>query len=298
MGRMDGKVAFITGGARGQGRSHALVLAREGADVVITDICEPIPEVAPYATATAEDLDETNQLVESLGRRCLAIKADARKSDEMRAAVDRTMNDFGRIDAVAVNHGVAMYRPWDQQTDEFWDTTIETNLSAPWRVVKSVIPHMIEQGSGSIIFTASFAAVKPAHALSAYSASKAGVLGLMGVLASELGPYGIRVNAILPGSTGTPMLLDQHMLDLFNGGPGGTVEAIKFPSQATMLLPIPWLDPEDISHGVLFLASDESRHVTGIALPIDGGMLSQPPGIPPIAAERLGSLEAQLAERT
>lgn len=206
------------------------------------------------------------------------------------------MAEFGRIDALVVNHGVVMYAPWEQQTDEFWDATIETNLSAPWRVVKAVIPHMVAQGSGSIVFTASFAAVKPAHGLSAYSASKAGVMGLMGVLASELAPHGIRVNAVLPGSTATPMMLNQHTLDLFNGGPGGTVEGIKFPSQATMLLPIPWLEPEDISHGVLFLVSDESRHVTGIPLPIDGGMLAQPPGIPPIAAERLGSLEARLAE--
>lgn len=297
MGRMDGKVAFITGGARGQGRSHALVLAREGADVVITDICEPIPEVAPYRPATDDDLAETQKMVESLDRRCLAIKADARSSEQMSAAVDQAMNDFGRIDAVAVNHGVATYMPWDQQTDEFWDATIETNLSAPWRVVKPIIPHMVEQGSGSIIFTASFAAVKPAHALSAYSASKAGLVGLMGVLASELAPHNIRVNAILPGSCATPMLLDQHMLDLFNGGPGGTVESVRFPSMATMLLPIPWLEPEDISHGVLFLASDESRHVTGISLPIDGGMLGQPPGIPPIAAEALGSMQAQLAAR-
>jgi (+)-trans-carveol dehydrogenase len=297
MGRMDGKVVFITGGARGQGRSHALLLAQEGADVVVTDICQPIPEIAPTTTATREDLDETRRLVESLDRRCLAIEADARRSDEMKAAVDRAVGEFGKIDVLAVNHGVGPMAPWDQQTDEFWDTVIENNLSAHWRVARSVIPHMIERGSGSIVFTASVAGVRPSQGLSAYSTAKAGLLALMKALATELGPHSIRVNAVLPGSTATPMLFDQHVLDAFNGGPGGTIDDVRFPSQATFLLPIPWMDPEDISQGVLFLASDESRHVTGIAMPIDGGTLAQPAGIPPIAAERLGSLQAQVDDK-
>jgi SDR family mycofactocin-dependent oxidoreductase len=297
MGRLDGKVALITGGGRGQGRSHAQLLAREGADIVVTDICEPIPAVAPYDTATQDDLDTTAKLVENLDRRCLAIKADARSSAEMKRVVDTAVAEFGRIDVLAVNHGVAINLPWDQQTDTVWDTVIENNLSAVWRVARAVVPQMISQGSGSIIFTASTAAVTPYPSLSAYSAAKTGVLGLMRSLATELGPYTIRVNAVLPGNTGTPMLHSQSVLDMFNGGPGGTVEKMQFPSQATMLLPIPWLEPEDISAAVLFLASDDARHITGVALPVDGGTLTQPPGIPAIAATRIGELEAQLASK-
>ncbi|MDT5254682.1 MAG: hypothetical protein QOH07_3636, partial [Mycobacterium sp.] len=203
----------------------------------------------------------------------------------------------GRIDVLAVNHGVAINLPWDQQTDTVWDTVIENNLSAVWRVARAVVPQMISQGSGSIIFTASTAAVTPYPSLSAYSAAKTGVLGLMRSLATELGPHTIRVNAVLPGNTGTPMLHSQSVLDMFNGGPGGTVEKMQFPSQATMLLPIPWLEPEDISAAVLFLASDDARHITGVALPVDGGTLTQPPGIPAIAATRIGELEAQLASK-
>jgi len=296
MGRMDGKVAFITGGGRGQGRSHALLLAREGADVVVTDICEPIPEAAPITTATEDDLDETKRMVEGTGGRCLAIKADARRSDQMRAAVEQTVAAFGRIDVLASNHGVAPISTWDTQSDELWDAVIENNLSASWRAARAVIPQMIDQQSGSIIFTSSVAGVRPAFGLSAYSTAKAGLLGLAKALANELGPHSIRVNTILPGSTATNMLFDQPVLDAFNGGPGGTVESVKFPSQATMLLPLAWLEPEDISYGVLFLASDQSRHVTGIELPIDGGTLAQPAGIPGIVAERLGSLQAQLTD--
>jgi (+)-trans-carveol dehydrogenase len=297
MGRLDGKVALITGGGRGQGRSHAQLLAREGADIVVTDICEPIPAVAPYDTATQDDLDTTAKLVENLDRRCLAIKADARSSAEMKRVVDTAVAEVGRIDVLAVNHGVAINLPWDQQTDTVWDTVIENNLSAVWRVARAVVPQMISQGSGSIIFTASTAAVTPYPSLSAYSAAKTGVLGLMRSLATELGPHTIRVNAVLPGNTGTPMLHSQSVLDMFNGGPGGTVEKMQFPSQATMLLPIPWLEPEDISAAVLFLASDDARHITGVALPVDGGTLTQPPGIPAIAATRIGELEAQLASK-
>ncbi|RHW26227.1 NAD(P)-dependent oxidoreductase [Nocardioides immobilis] len=295
MGRMDGKVVFITGAGRGQGRSHALVLAREGAaGVVVTDICEDIPEMAPNTTATQADLDETERLVKEIGVPCLAIKADARRSEEMAAAVQRTIEQFGRIDVLAVNHGVAAARNWQDQTDEFFDATIETDLSAAWRVTKAVLPHMVEQGSGSIIFTSSVSGVQPFPTLTAYSAAKAGLIGLMKSLANELGPHSIRVNAVLPGATGTSMLLDQHVLDGFRGGPGGTIEDVRFPARATFLLPVDWLDPEDISHGVLFLASDEARRVTGVVLPIDGGTLAGAPGIPPVAAERIGALQWQI----
>lgn len=297
MGRMDGKVALITGGARGQGRSHAVALAREGARVVVTDVCSPVPEIAPFTVATQEDLDETKKIVEAAGGRCLAIKADARSYEQMVAAVHGAIAEFGKIDVLVNNHGVGPVGMWDQQTGALWDAVIDINLTGSWNAARAVIPHMIEQRSGSIMFTASSAGKRPSPGLLAYSVSKSGLLGLMKALAVELGSYSIRVNAILPGSTATEMLFAQPVLDAFNGGPGGTIEDVKFPSQASMLLPIPWMEPEDISQGVLFLASDESSRVTGIELPIDAGTVAQPPGVPAIAAERLGSLEAQLAEK-
>ncbi|MDH6292432.1 mycofactocin-coupled SDR family oxidoreductase [Rhodococcus opacus] len=294
MGRMDGKVVLITGGARGQGRSHAVTLAEEGADIVVTDICEPVPEVLPYQTATSDDLDETVRLVTKLDRRCIGLKADARDSEQMQAVVDQVISEFGRIDVLSVNHGVALNLPWDKQTDAMWDTVVESNLSAPWRAVRPVIPHMITNGGGSIVFTASTAAMTTYPSLSAYSAAKTGVLGLMRSLATELAQHWIRVNAILPGNTATPMLHNQAVIDMFTGGPGGTLDDMEFPSQATMLLPIPWLQPEDLSKALLFLASDDARYITGVALPVDGGTLAQPAGIPQIAAERLGELQYQL----
>jgi SDR family mycofactocin-dependent oxidoreductase len=293
---MDGKVVLVTGGARGQGRSHALALAKEGAAVVVTDISAPMPEIAPFTVATQDDLDETKQLVEAAGGRCLAIKADMRSFEQVEAVVSSAIAEFGAIDVLVSNHGVGPVAAWDQQHGEFWDAVLDTNLTGSWNVARAVMPHMIERGSGSIMFTASSAGVRPSQGLLAYAVSKSGLLGLMRALAVELGPHSIRVNAILPGSTLTDMLSAQPVLDAFNGGPGGTIESVKFPSQASMLLPIPWMEAGDISEAVLFLASDASKRVTGIELPIDGGTTAQPPGIPGVAAERLGSLEAQLAE--
>jgi SDR family mycofactocin-dependent oxidoreductase len=295
MGRLTGKVLLITGGASGQGRSHALMAAREGAAVVVTDICEVIPEVLPYETSSAEELAETVSMVEELDAPVLGIKADARSSSDMQAAVDEVISTFGQIDALAVNHGVTANLPWDQQTDEVWDAIIETNLSALWRTTKAVIPHMIEQESGSIVFTSSCAATCAYPSLSAYTASKAGVIGLMRSLAAELAPHSIRVNAILPTNCETKMFLSPTVMDMFVGHENASVEETKFPSQASLLLPIPWIQPEDLSNALLFLISDEARYVTAVEMPVDAGTTIQPPGIPPLAARRLAELEEAAA---
>lgn len=297
MGRVDGKVAFITGGARGQGRSHAVALAREGAQIVLTDICEPIPEVLPYATSTQDDLDQTVRLVEDLGQRCLGIKADARSSEQMQAAVDRAIEEFGHIDVLCVNHGVFSAAPWDAITDEAWDTVIEVDLSAVWRSTRPVIPHMVAQRSGSIIFTSSTAGLKSVPGLAPYVAAKHGVIGLARVLAAELALHSIRVNSICPANVATPMLLSQPIFDLFAAKEGATQEEAAWPALNQNLLPVPWIETEDVSNAVLFLASEESRFITGHALPIDSGQANQPSGIPPQAAERLGELEYLARQR-
>ncbi|HEU4704061.1 MAG TPA: mycofactocin-coupled SDR family oxidoreductase [Conexibacter sp.] len=289
MGRLDGKVALITGGARGQGRSHAVTLAREGAQIVVTDVCERMPRTH-YDPATEADLAETARLVEALGRRCIAIKADARRTADMNAAVERTIAELGRIDVVVANAGIVTLQDWDGVDDEVWDETIATNLTGVWRTIRPAIPHMVEAGGGSIVITASSAALHGHLGLLPYAASKGGVVGLMKSLAAELGPHSIRVNCVSPGTTATPMVHTQHVYDLFAGREGGTIDDVKFPSAAMMLLPIPWLEPQDQSNAVLFLASDEARYITGVNLAVDAGQTDQPPGIPPIASQRLAEL--------
>lgn len=294
-GRVEGKVAFITGGGRGQGRSHALALGREGASVVLTDIAEPVPEVAPYETSGQSDLEETVRLVEETGARCIGIKADARDGAQMKAAADRAVAEFGGIDILVVNHAVVINKPWDQTSEEEWNTVLATNLTGPWLTVQAVVPHLIERGGGSVTFTASTAAVRPYAALAAYSSSKAGLLGLTRALAAELSPHWVRVNVLLPTNTATPMLLNQAVIDMYTGTTGKTAEDMEFPAQATQQLPVPWVQPEDLTNALLFLVSEEARYITGIELPVDAGTLAQPPGVPPMAAVRIGELEADLA---
>lgn len=294
MGRLDGKVALITGGARGQGRSHALTFAREGADIIVSDICAPLPGVV-YPAATPEDLAETVRLVEKLDRRCLASRADARDSGAMSVLVDSAIEEFGRIDVLFVNHGVAHSAGWDDTTDEIWDTAISVNLTGAWRTARLVIPQMITSGGGSIIFTTSAATKTTYYNLSHYTASKAGIAGLMRTLAAELAPHSIRVNAIAPSAVDTPLGFNQTNLDLFTGRPGGTKEDALRVYETLNLLPVGLLEPQDISNAALFLASDESRYVTGVELSVDAGTAIQPPGIPPAASTELAHLRQQLA---
>src|SRR5258708_24579947 len=236
MGRLDGKVALITGGARGQGRSHALTFAREGADIILSDICAPLPGVA-YPAATPDDLTETVRLVEKLDRRCLASQADARDSEAMRALVDSAIEELGRIDVLFVNHGVAHSATWEYTTDEIWDTAISVNLTGAWRTARVVIPHMIKNGGGSIIFTTSAATKTTYYNLSHYTASKAGLAGLMRTLAAELAPHSIRVNAISPSAVDTPLGFNQTNFDLFTGRPGAAKEEARRVFETLNLLP-------------------------------------------------------------
>ncbi len=296
MGRLDGKVAFITGAARGQGRAHAVTLAREGAQIVGTDICEQI-EGVQYDLGTQADLDETVRLVEDQDRRCIAIKADARSSEQMRGAADRAASELGGIDIAVINHGIVMAGTWDQITDDDWDTMIATNLSAVWRSARAVIPHLIARGGGSLILTASAAGLRTFSGLPAYVTAKHGVVGLAKALAVELGPQWVRVNALCPGNVDTPMFHNPYIHDMYNGGPGGTRETAVFPAQASQLLPLPWVEAEAIAHAVVYLAFDEGKYVTGTAFAVDAGMTATPPGVPPIAATMIAELRAAESDR-
>jgi (+)-trans-carveol dehydrogenase len=272
MGRVEGKVAFITGAARGQGRAHALRLAEEGAEIVACDICEDV-ETVGYSLGTEEELDETARLVEDLDRRVVVRKADVRDAEQLRSVVEEGVSEFGRIDIVCANAGIAAYAPAHELTEEQWDEMIDTNLTGVWETCRAAIPHMIEGGNGgSIILTSSTAGIMGLANTAHYVAAKHGVVGLMKTLANELAPYMIRVNSIHPTVVDTPMVQNAAIYGLFRPDldrPGP--DDVKDSFAALNALPIPWVEVRDISNAVLWLASDEARYVTGQQLKVDAG---------------------------
>ncbi|SDZ13913.1 mycofactocin-coupled SDR family oxidoreductase [Herbiconiux ginsengi] len=275
MGRVDGKVAFITGAARGQGRSHALRLAQEGADIIAIDIAESIPGMDRfYQGATEEDLAETVRQVEALDRRIVARKADVRDYDALKTALDEGVAELGHVDIVSANAGIFAFGEQSQQvTDDEWDMVNDINAKGVWHTAKAVIPHLIEQGTGgSIILTSSTAGLKGTPNVVAYTASKHAVVGIMRTLALELAPHRIRVNTVHPTGVATDMILNEATFRLFMPDvEHPTQEAAAEIFATTNALPIPWVEPIDISNAVLYLASDEARYVTGTELKIDAG---------------------------
>jgi len=274
MGRLDGKVALVTGAARGQGRSHAVTFASEGADIIAVDICRQL-ETVPYPMSTPADLAETVRLIEEHDRRAVAIEADARSETQMADAVAKGMGDFGHIDVVAINHGIAGYAPAWELTEAQWDDMLDTNLKGVWITAKAVIPHMIERRGGSIIITSSTAGLKGIANIAHYAAAKHGVVGLARVLAIELAPHMIRVNTVHPTMVDTPMVMNEATMRLFGGGQDISEDQFAEVGKAMNLLPVPWVEPRDISAAYLFLASDESRYVTGVQLPVDAGFMTK-----------------------
>ncbi|ODU04498.1 MAG: oxidoreductase [Pseudonocardia sp. SCN 72-86] len=271
MGLLDGKVALVTGAARGQGRAHALTYAREGADVVVLDICDQV-ETSPYPTASRDDLDETVKLVKDAGRRVLAITADVRSQEQLDAALARTREEFGRIDVVTANAGIWNTAPFWEMPEQQWAEMVDINLSGVWRTAKAVAPTMIEQGSGSIVVTASVNALEPGPNFAHYVAAKHGAIGLMKNIALELAPHGVRCNAVCPGAIDTPMTHWQGAYDIFHGGPGGTIadqRASGYHFHA--LREAGMLDPSVIANAALWLHSDLAAYVTGVAVPVDAG---------------------------
>jgi SDR family mycofactocin-dependent oxidoreductase len=272
-GRVQGKVAFITGAARGQGRSHAVRLAQEGADIIAVDLLEDVPGI-PYAGATEEDLAETVKQVEALDRRIVASKADVRDFAALKQAVDDGVAQLGRLDIVSANAGIGTspHRSWELD-DDTWQTMIDINLTGVWRTAKAAIPQLIEGGNGgSIILTSSAAGLQAYENIAHYVSAKHGVVGLMRTLALELAPYSIRVNSIHPTQVDTPMIQNEATYKLFRPDlEHPTRDDFAPASQTVNALPIPWVEPVDISNAVLFLASDEARYVTGVTFPVDAG---------------------------
>jgi (+)-trans-carveol dehydrogenase len=274
MRRVEGKVAFITGAARGQGRSHAVRLAEEGADIIAVDICGQIATV-PAAMATRDDLDETVSLVKSLDRRIVAAEADVRDYAQLAGVLADGVTELGRLDIVCANAGIYSIGQLADLSEEAWQDTIDVNLTGEWHTCKAAIPHLIAGGrGGAMILISSSIGLRAIANLGHYGSAKHGVVGLMRTLALELAPHSIRVNSIHPGCVDTLMIQNPSMYSLL-------MPDVETPSrdqvaavyQSLNALPVPWAEPRDISNAVLFLASDEARYVTGVALPVDAGVI-------------------------
>jgi SDR family mycofactocin-dependent oxidoreductase len=273
-GRLAGRVALVTGAARGQGRSHAVRLAEEGADVVAIDLLEDIASV-PYPLATKADLDETARLVKAAGGEILCARADVRHFDEVREVAAEAAERFGRLDVVCANAGIVSYAPGDALSEQAWSDVIAVNLTGVWHTLKACVPHMVSAGhGGSIVITSSMAGLKGLANTAHYAAAKHGVVGLMKVFATELASQGIRVNCVHPTSVNTEMLHNEATYNLFRPGrEHATLDDAMEGFHFVNSMPTPWVEPADVSDAVAWLASDESRFVTGISLPVDAGFL-------------------------
>ncbi|WP_306320019.1 MULTISPECIES: mycofactocin-coupled SDR family oxidoreductase [unclassified Streptomyces] len=274
-GRVAGKVAFITGAARGQGRSHAIRLAEEGADIIAIDVCKPLDGVQ-FAMSTPEDLDETVNQVQKLGRRIHAVQADVRDHDALKAAVDEGVEQFGRLDIVCANAGIGSNGALMHQMDEkTWRDTVDINLTGVWLTAKVSIPHIIAGGrGGSIILTSSVGGLRGHAHIGHYVAAKHGVVGLMRTLAWELGEHNIRVNTVHPSQVNTPMVMHEGTYRMFRPDlENPTVDDFAEASQSMHILPTPWVEARDISNAILYLASDEGRFVTGSTQTVDAGAM-------------------------
>jgi SDR family mycofactocin-dependent oxidoreductase len=265
-GKLEGKVAFITGAARGQGRAHAVKLAQEGADIIAVDLAGPLPLV-PYDSSSREDLDETVRLVEALDRRILFEQVDVRDLDAMRGFVDGSVAQLGQLNIVVANAGICIPATWDETTPEMFQTTMDINVTGVWNTVMVGAPHLITAGGGAIILTSSYAGKKMQPFMVHYTASKHAVTGMTRAFAAELGKHSIRVNSVHPGAVNTPM------------GSGDMMEAInhtnasnpQLAAMGTPFLPVYSAEAEDIANAVAFLASDDARLITAEHLSIDAG---------------------------
>jgi SDR family mycofactocin-dependent oxidoreductase len=267
MPRFDGKVALITGAAHGQGRASALALAREGARIAALDVARPLPYPG-YALGTRQDLAGLAAECRALGTDCVTFEADVRDDGAVAAAVAETVRRFSRIDILFNNAGICAYGLAHELTEDAWDTMLDVNLKGCWLVARRVIPVMIAQRSGVILNNSSVAGLRGMARLSHYAASKWGLTGLTKSWAIELAPYGIRVNSLHPTGVNTPMNDGLAALE-------GLTPAEIAERSAGNLLPVPWVEPEDVAAAVLYLASDDARYVTGAQFVIDAGLLSR-----------------------
>ena len=275
MGSLDGKVAFITGVARGQGRSHAVRLAADGAAIIGVDICADIASNG-YAMASRDELDETVALVETEGGKMVGSVADVREFHQLKAALDAGVAQFGRLDIVLANAGIAAmaFRELTDDEDlEMWTDVLNVNLVGAYHTAKAAVPHLIAGGQGgSIVFTSSTAGLRGFGGLQGgglgYAASKHGLVGLMRTLANALASHSIRVNTVHPTAVNTMMAVNPAMTSFLEHYPGGGPH-LQNP------MPVELLEPEDISAAIAYLVSDEAKYVTGVTFPVDAGFCNK-----------------------
>jgi SDR family mycofactocin-dependent oxidoreductase len=267
-----GKVALITGAARGQGRAQAVLFAQEGADVVLVDICESMSTI-PYPLATKAELEETAELVAQAGGRVVAQPADVRDSDALARAVATGLERFGRIDILCANAGVLSYGNAWEFTDQQWDEVVDTVLTGVFKTVRAVVPTMLAQAApASIVLNSSTAGLKGAPNIAHYSAAKHGVVGYARSLAMELAPHNIRVNTVHPAGVDTAMVRNEATYRIFRPDlDEPTIDDATAVFGQINALPVGLMEPVDVARAVLFLASDDARYVTGVALPVDAG---------------------------
>ncbi|MAP62541.1 MAG: SDR family mycofactocin-dependent oxidoreductase [Microbacterium sp.] len=278
MGLLEGKVALITGGSRGQGRAHAVTCAREGADVVIIDTLDQVSTVS-YPMAQQSDFDEAVRQVEALDRRIVPVVGDVRNQADLDAAVAKGIADLGRIDILIANAGIFSLAPAHEMTEEMWDDMIAVNLTAVWKSAKAVLPHMMDQGGGSIVMTSSINGLEPGANYVHYCAAKFGVVGVMKTLALEYARHGIRVNSVHPGAILTPMTSWQGAWDMMSGKPEGEgteEDMLEAGYSFHALKGAGFLSPQRIADAALWLNSELASAVTGISVPVDAGHLLQP----------------------
>jgi len=275
-GTLEGRVAFVTGAARGQGRAHAVRLASEGADIIAIDICGPVSDTVTYPAATSEELADTVRAIESTGRKVLAREVDIRDLAAQQQVVADGIEQFGRLDIVVANAGILSWGRMFEMSEEQWDSVIDVNLNGTWRTMRAAVPAMIEAGNGgSIIIVSSSAGTKATPGNGHYSASKHGLVAITNALAIEVGEFGIRVNSIHPYSIDTPMVEPAAMMEIFS----------KYPAFLHSFKPMPYqpvnhdgkkglkefMTPEEVTDVVLWLASDGSATISGSQLAVDRG---------------------------
>jgi SDR family mycofactocin-dependent oxidoreductase len=277
-GPLEGRVAFITGAARGQGRAHAIRLAGEGADIIAIDICGPISQTITYPLGTSEELADTVREVEATGRKVLAREVDIRDLAALQQVVADGVEQFGRLDIVVANAGVLSWGRMFEMSEEQWDTVIDVNLNGTWRTIRAAVPAMIEAGNGgSIIIVSSSAGTKATPGNGHYSASKHGVVAITNALAIEVGEFGIRVNSIHPYSIDTPMVEKDAMMELFGKFPSFIHSFKPFPyravSQAGASSLQDFMTAEEVSDVVVWLAGDGSATISGSQINVDRGTM-------------------------
>jgi SDR family mycofactocin-dependent oxidoreductase len=268
MGDLVSRVAVITGAARGQGRSHAVALAREGIDIIAIDLCGDIDSI-PYPLATESDLEETAAMVRAAGARVVTAIADVRDLTGVQAAVDRGVSALGEVSIVIANAGVVGMGLSDPLDQEVFRDIVDTNLHGVWHTIAATAPSMMRAGGGSMVLISSMQGLvgrggDGSAATFAYAASKHGVVGLMRSASYAYGAHNIRVNTVHPTGVATPMIFNDHMAQLFAANPEGS-------AMAGNLLPVPYVEPRDVTAAVLFLISDSARYITGMTMPVDAG---------------------------